>query len=205
MKRIVAVPLVLASAATLWAAFATSSPSPTTSGASGVVLKPCHVEGVKEELRCGVYEVFENRLTQKGKKLPLKIVPAEVRKPDDLEAAFATLAGERAEALVVLQDSLFFSEHRRILALAAAARLPAIWTTRLFAEAGGLIGYGIDEADSFRRAASLIDKILKGAKPGELPIEFPTKIEMVINLKTAKELGVQVPLHLQQLADEVIE
>jgi putative tryptophan/tyrosine transport system substrate-binding protein len=140
-----------------------------------------------------------------AQKLHLKIVPAEVRKPDDLEAAFATLAGERADALVVLQDSLFFSEHRRILALAAAARLPAIWTSRLFAEAGGLIGYGIDEADSFRRAASLIDKILKGAKPGELPIEFPTKIEMVINLKTAKELGVEVPLHLQQLADEVIE
>jgi putative tryptophan/tyrosine transport system substrate-binding protein len=153
----------------------------------------------------GSAESIDQRRDMAAQKLHLKIVPAEVRKPDDLEAAFATLAGERADALVVLQDSLFFSEHRRILALAAAARLPAIWTSRLFAEAGGLIGYGVDEADSFRRAASLIDKILKGAKPGELPIEFPTKIEMVINLKTAKELGVEVPLHLQQLADEVIE
>jgi len=140
-----------------------------------------------------------------AQKLPLKIVPAEVRKPDDLEAAFARLAGERADALVVLQDSLLFSEHRRILALAAAARLPAIWTTRLFAEAGGLIGYGIDEADSFRRAASLIDKILKGAKPGELPVELPTKFELVINLKTAKALGLEIPPTLLALADEVIE
>jgi len=140
-----------------------------------------------------------------AQKLPLKIVPAEVRKPDDLEAAFARLAGERADALVVLQDSLLFSEHRRILALAAAALLPAIWTTRLFAEAGGLIGYGIDEADSFRRAASLIDKILKGAKPGELPVELPTKFELVINLKTAKALGLEIPPTLLALADEVIE
>ena len=140
-----------------------------------------------------------------AQKLPLKIVPAEVRKPDDLEAAFARLAGERADALVVLQDSLLFSEHRRILALAAAARLPAIWTTRLFAEAGGLIGYGIDEADSFRRAASLIDKILKGAKPSELPVELPTKFELVINLKTAKALGLEIPPTLLALADEVIE
>jgi putative tryptophan/tyrosine transport system substrate-binding protein len=140
-----------------------------------------------------------------AQKLPLKIVPAEVRKPADLEAAFATLAEERVDAVIVLQDSLLFSEHRRILGLAASARLPAIWTTRLFAEAGGLIGYGIDEADSFRRAAFLIDKILKGAKPAELPVELPTKFELVINLKTAKALGLEVPLQLQQLADEVIE
>ena len=153
-----------------------------------------------------VVEASQRRdMNDAAQKLPLKIVPAEVRKPDDLEAAFATLAGERADALVVLQDSLLFSEHRRILALAAAALLPAIWTTRLFAEAGGLIGYGIDEADSFRRAASLIDKILKGAKPGELPVELPTKFELVINLKTAKALGLEIPPTLLALADEVIE
>ena len=120
-------------------------------------------------INVGSAESIDQRrdMTDAAQKLPLKIVPAEVRKPDDLEGAFATLAGERADAVVVLQDSLLFSEHRRILALAAAARLPAIWTTRLFAEAGGLIGYGIDEADSFRRAASFVDKILKGAKPGQ--------------------------------------
>ena len=158
-------------------------------------------------INVGSAESIDQRrdMNDAAQKLPLKIVPAEVRKPDDLEAAFARLAGERADALVVLQDSLLFSEHRRILALAAAARLPAIWTTRLFAEAGGLIGYGIDEADSFRRAASLIDKILKGAKPGELPVELPTKFELVINLKTAKALGLEIPPTLLALADEVIE
>jgi len=158
-------------------------------------------------INVGSAESIDQRrdMNDAAQKLPLKIVPAEVRKPDDLEAAFARLAGERADALVVLQDSLLFSEHRRILALAAAARLPAIWTTRLFAEAGGLIGYGIDEADSFRRAASLIDKILKGAKPSELPVELPTKFELVINLKTAKALGLEIPPTLLALADEVIE
>ena len=158
-------------------------------------------------INVGSAESIDQRrdMNDAAQKLPLKIVPAEVRKPDDLEAAFATLAGERADALVVLQDSLLFSEHRRILALAAAALLPAIWTTRLFAEAGGLIGYGIDEADSFRRAASLIDKILKGAKPSELPVELPTKFELVINLKTAKALGLEIPPTLLALADEVIE
>jgi putative ABC transport system substrate-binding protein len=108
-------------------------------------------------------------------------------------------------AVVVLQDSMFFSEHRRILSLAAKARLPAIWSTRLFAEAGGLISYGVDESESFRRAATFVDKIFKGAKPSELPLELPTKFELVVNMKTARALDIEVPAKLLALADEVIE
>jgi putative ABC transport system substrate-binding protein len=139
------------------------------------------------------------------RKLPVTIVPAEVRKPDELGPAFDALVKSGAEAVVVLQDSMFFSEHRRILSLAAKARLPAIWSTRLFAEAGGLISYGVDESDSFRRAAAFVDKIFKGAKPSELPLELPTKFELVVNMKTARALDIEVPAKLLALADEVIE
>jgi putative ABC transport system substrate-binding protein len=127
------------------------------------------------------------------RKLPVTIVPAEVRKPDELGPAFDALVKSGAEAVVVLQDSMFFSEHRRILSLAAKARLAAIWSTRLFAEAGGLISYGVDESDSFRRAAAFVDKIFKGAKPSELPLELPTKFELVVNIKTARALDIEVP------------
>jgi putative tryptophan/tyrosine transport system substrate-binding protein len=91
------------------------------------------------------------------------------------------------------------------MALAAEARLPAIWSTRLFAEDGGLISYGIDETDSFRRVAVYVDKILRGTKPADLPLELPTKFELVINLKTAKTLGIEIPSNLLALADEVLE
>jgi putative ABC transport system substrate-binding protein len=140
-----------------------------------------------------------------AQKLAIKLVAAEVHTPDDLGSAFAMLANERVQAAVVLQDSMFFSEHRRIIALAAEHHLPAIWSTRIFTEDGGLISYGIDEADSFRRSAGFVDKILKGAKPSDLPLELPTKFELVINLKTAKALGLTVPDKLLALADEVIE
>ena len=152
-------------------------------------------------------ESIDNRRDTEAaaQKLPIKLVPVEVRSPDDIDSAFGTLASERVQAVVVLQDSMFFSEHRRITALAAEARLPAIWSTRLFAEDGGLISYGIDETDSFRRVAVYVDKILRGAKPADLPLELPTKFELVINLKTAKTLGIEIPSNLLALADQVIE
>jgi putative ABC transport system substrate-binding protein len=136
-----------------------------------------------------------------GSALAVEVLPFEVGAPNDFDAAFAKLAGARVQAVVVLADPMFFSERRRIIISAAAARLPTIWSTRVFAEDDGLLSYGIDEADSFRRAAGYVAKILKGAKAGELPVEF----ELLINLRTAKALGLTVPPTLLARADEVIE
>jgi ABC-type uncharacterized transport system substrate-binding protein len=140
-----------------------------------------------------------------GSALAIEVLPFEVGAPNDLDAAFAKIAGARVEAIVVLADPMFFSERRRIIISATAARLPTIWSTRIFAEDDGLLSYGIDEADSFRRAAGYVAKILKGAKTGELPVELPVKFELLINLRTAKALGLDVPAALLARADEVIE
>ncbi len=140
-----------------------------------------------------------------GSALAIEVLPFEVGAPNDLDAAFAKIAGARVEAIVVLADPMLFSERRRIIISATAARLPTIWSTRIFAEDDGLLSYGIDEADSFRRAAGYVAKILKGAKAGELPVELPVKFELLINLRTAKALGLDVPAALLARADEVIE
>ena len=100
---------------------------------------------------------------------------------------------------------MFFSERRRLLTLAAATRLPSIWTAREFVEDGGVVSYGVDEADNFRRAAAYVVKILKGAKPGDLPVELPIKFELMVNMKTARAVGLTVPPALLSRADEVIE
>ena len=105
----------------------------------------------------------------------------------------------------VLPDPLFVSEGRRIAALAIEAHLPTLFALREHVQEGGLLSYGIDVSEGFRRVASFVDKILKGAKPGDLPLELPTKFELVINLKTAKALGITIPAALQARADEVIE
>ena len=140
-----------------------------------------------------------------GSALAVEVLPFEVGAPNDLDAAFAKIAGARVQAVVVLSDPMFFSERRRIIISAAAARLPTIWSTRVFAEDDGLLSYGVDEADSFRRAAGYVAKILKGAKAGELPVELPVKFELLINLRTAKAFGLTVPPTLLARADEVIE
>jgi putative tryptophan/tyrosine transport system substrate-binding protein len=111
----------------------------------------------------------------------------------------------RAGALTVLTTPVFISERRRLVDLAAKNRLPTVYLFREFVDAGGLMSYGPDLADSFRRAATYVDKILKGAKPGDLPVEQPTKFELVINLKAAKVLGLTIPPSLLQRADEVIQ
>jgi putative tryptophan/tyrosine transport system substrate-binding protein len=137
--------------------------------------------------------------------LTIQIVPVEVKLPDDLDTAFQFLARERVDSVLVLQDPMFLTERRRIAMLALSARLPTMFGFREHVEAGGLMSYGIELRANYRRAAEYVDKILKGTKPADLPVELPTKFELVINLKTAKALGLTVPTSMQQLADEVIE
>jgi ABC-type uncharacterized transport system substrate-binding protein len=112
---------------------------------------------------------------------------------------------ERAGALTVLGGTMFFNERRRLVDLAAKNRLPTVYTSRDFVDAGGLMSYGSNVADLFRRAATYVDKILKGAKPGDLPVEQPTKFELVINLKAAKALGLTIPQSVLARADQVVE
>src|SRR5205823_5018442 len=125
--------------------------------------------------------------------------------PQDLDAAFSALRSLRAEALMLVLDPLFISQRPRLAELTATSRLPAMYALREDAEAGALMAYGPHFPDLFRRAATYVDKILKGAKPADLPVEQPTKFELVINLKTAKALGITMPPSLLLLADEVIQ
>jgi putative ABC transport system substrate-binding protein len=133
------------------------------------------------------------------------IIPVETRTPEDLDQVFPALARERADVLIVLRDPLFFSQRRTLAAAALASRLPTIYAFREAVDDGGLISYGISFSQNFRRAADYAVKILKGANPGDLPVEFPTKLELVINLPTAKALGLTVPPSLLARADEIIE
>ena len=137
--------------------------------------------------------------------LGVQLQAAEIRERDDLELAFVAIKRERAEALLMLRNPLVNDLTKRIANLAAASRLPAIYDEQRFPELGGLMSYGVNLADVDRRAAIYIDKILKGANPADLPIERPTKFELVINLKTAKALGLKIPAHLLMEADKVIE
>jgi putative ABC transport system substrate-binding protein len=137
--------------------------------------------------------------------LGIESVPAEVRTPDDLDMAFHALASERVEAIIVLVDGMAFQERNRIAALVAAARLPAIYGFRDHVDAGGLGSYGVNLDENFHRSATYVHKILKGAQPGDLPVEFPTKLELIINNKTAKALGLIIPPSVLVRADEVIE
>jgi putative ABC transport system substrate-binding protein len=137
--------------------------------------------------------------------LGMRLQPLEVRDPTEFEKAFAAMTRERAGALLVLSDSTLLTQRERIADLAAKSRLPAVSGGRAHAEAGGLIAYGANIFDIWRRAATYVDRILKGAKPAEMPIEQPTKFELVINLKTAKALGLTIPQSLLGRADEVIQ
>jgi len=137
--------------------------------------------------------------------LGLRVQPLEAQGPSDIDRAFVAMTRERAGALLVLVDSMFIVQRERIADLAAKSRLPAMYGLRLHAEAGGLMAYGANLRDLLRHTATFVDKILKGAKPADLPIEQPTKFELVINLKTAKVLGLTIPQSLLVRADQVIE
>ena len=150
-------------------------------------------------------EYWLNPLKAAATSFAVEAIPAPVRDRSELESIIAAQASEPNGGLIAMPDS-FTDVHRvEIVSLAARYRLPVVYPYRFFAELGGLLFYGTDLRDNFRRAATYADRILRGAKPGELPVQVPVKFELVINLKTAKALGLDVPLHLQQRADEVIE
>jgi putative ABC transport system substrate-binding protein len=137
--------------------------------------------------------------------LGMRLQFVEARGPTEFDRAFSDMTKARADALTVLGSAMFNNERRRLVDLAAKNRLPAVYSGRASVDAGGLMSYGPNIADLWRRAATYVDKILKRAKPGDLPIEQPTKFELVINLKTAKALGLTLPPSLLQRADQVIE
>jgi len=137
--------------------------------------------------------------------LGLRLQVVEARDPQEFDRAFSDMSRAHAEALVVLATPVFGTASRRLADLAVKNRLPTIFSLREFVVVGGLMSYGPNRAELFRRAASYVDKILKGAKPGDLPVEQPTKFDLVINLKTAKALGVTIPQSLLLRADQVLE
>ena len=140
-----------------------------------------------------------------GRQLGIRIVPVEAGTPQEIDGAFAHMRKHNAGALVVVLNGLFMQQTERITALAAKHRLPSIAAVRSFAEAGGLMSYGSNLGSNYRRLAVYMDKIFKGAKPADLPVEQPTRFELVINGKTAKALGLKIPQSLLISADKVIE
>jgi putative ABC transport system substrate-binding protein len=152
------------------------------------------------------YSVLVFKETQAGgRTLGIEVRSLEVRGPDDFDSAFEAAKGLRPDALITVEDPLTGDHRTRIAEFTARQQLPSLHGIRDFVAAGGLISYGPSIADLFRRAAYYVDKILRGAKPADLPVQQPTKFEMVINLKTAKALGLTVPATLLAQADEVIE
>ena len=137
--------------------------------------------------------------------LGVRVQFVEARGPADFDRAFSEMTRAHAGALILITSSMFFVERRRLVALAGKNRLPAVYTARDFIEAGGLMAYGQNVAGFFRNAAAYVDKILRGAKPADLPVEQPTTFELIINLKTARALGLTIPPSLLARADQVIE
>lgn len=140
-----------------------------------------------------------------ARKTGKQVLPVSVRTPDEIQSRFAAMARERADALIILADAFFFQQRTQIAALALRHRLASIYALTGYAETGGLMNYGSDNTDNFRRAGVFVDKLLKGAKPGELPFEQPVRYYLVINRKTAKALGLTIPQSLLISADKVIE
>jgi putative tryptophan/tyrosine transport system substrate-binding protein len=161
--------------------------------------------GVFRNPLVSVHAIFWRETEAAARKLGLTLQPHEARGPEDFDKAFAALKRDDAQALLVFDDAPTFTYRTRIFALAASNRLPAMYGLREFVDDGGLMSYGVNYAVLFRRAATFVDKILKGAKPADLPVEQPTKFELNINLKAAKVLDLTVSPTLLAQADEVIE
>jgi putative tryptophan/tyrosine transport system substrate-binding protein len=145
------------------------------------------------------------RVEEANGSIGLKLQPIELRNPPDLEDAFRVIRRSHAEALFVLESALIFRARRDIAQLALKHRLPTSFAFREYADAGGLVAYGVNFANMFRRAAEYIDRILKGTNPGDLPVEQPTRFELVVNMKTVKTLGLTIPPSLLLRADQLIE
>ena len=137
--------------------------------------------------------------------LAVKLQSVEVRKPEDIDAAFAAIARDQPDALIVLQDALTLQHRKEIIDFAAQRRLPGMFVAKEWVVAGGLMSYGENLAEMYRRGAYFVDKILKGARPADLPVEQVTKFELVLNLQTAKAMGWTIPPAIVATADEVIE
>ena len=140
-----------------------------------------------------------------ARRLAVELVFMDVRGPDELPGALAALAQRRVDALLVLSDPVFGSQLAKIAQAAARLRLPAVYSHRGFAEAGGLLAYGPNFEDNYRRAASYVDRILKGAKPADLPVQQPTKLELIVNAKAAKALDLAIPQPLLLRSDDVVQ
>ena len=145
------------------------------------------------------------RIQSAAKRTSVKILPVEARTAPEIESAFSAMARDKAGAVIVINDTFFIQQRRQIAELATKNRLPSISAVREYAEAGGLLSYGSSITDNNRRVATYVDKIFKGAKPADLPVEQPTKFELFINGKTAKALGLKIPQSLLISADKVIE
>lgn len=155
-----------------------------------------------------LYALHRPQLTEMeaaASRLGLTLITVEARTPADIDRGFADLVAQRVQALVVQQDPLFTGQHRRVVALAESHRLPAIYPLRVYFDAGGLMWYGADIVGQFRRAATYVDRILKGTHPSSLPIERPATFNLTINLKLARQLGIVINPVLLAYADEVIE
>jgi putative ABC transport system substrate-binding protein len=137
--------------------------------------------------------------------LSVRLQPLGARGPSEIDSAFAAMTNEQAGAVIVVVDAILQENRTRITNLAARHRLPAVYGLSEYAKAGGLLAYGPNRLDMFRHAVTYVDKILKGAKPADLPVEQPGTFELIINLKTAKALGLTIPQSLLQRADQVIE
>jgi putative ABC transport system substrate-binding protein len=149
--------------------------------------------------------VFLEETRVAAQKLGVQFQPLEARNPRDIEQVFDAAPGERAAGLIVFDDPVLFSHRKQIVALAVKRRLPAMYGFREFVDEGGLMSYGPDRVDHYRRTALYVDKILKGTKPGDLPVEQPTKFELVINMKTTKALGLTIPPSLRLQANQLVE
>ena len=149
------------------------------------------------------YAIYWRELDVAARRLGLTLQSAEVRRLEDFDTAFSAMTKSAPDALLVMHQPLFFVHQKRIVDLVAKSRLPAVYGSREYAEIGGLMAYGANLPEIFRRTATYVDKILRGAKPADLPVEQPSKFELVINVKTAKALGVTIPPSLLLRADQV--